>query len=97
MGGTRRHDDVRQDADWMVPADDKILEAMRDEGNLTPRAVEDVGATSRDYAAERLPILARYGLVERFSRGLYRITDAGHAYLDESLDASELEPSESTE
>lgn len=84
--------DVRQRADWQNPVDDQILELMRDEGNLTPRAVEDFGVSVSDHAGDRLSILRRYGLVERISRGLYRLTDDGRAYLDEELDASTLEP-----
>lgn len=76
----------------MNPIDDQILELMRDEGNLTPRAVEDFGVTVSDHAGDRLAELADHGLVERISRGLYRLTEEGRAYLDEELDASTLEP-----
>jgi len=82
---------MRQRAEWMNPVDDEILEVLRDEGNLTPGAVEDFGVTVSDHAGDRLSVLARYGLVERISRGLYRLTDAGAAYLDGRLDAAALE------
>ncbi|WP_193787745.1 PhiH1 repressor [Natrialba chahannaoensis] len=82
---------MRQPADWMVPSDDRILELLREEGNLTPQAVEDFGGPVAGHASDRLPVLAQYGLVTKISRGLYRITDSGEAYLDENLDASELE------
>ena len=85
---------VRKRADWMRPIDERILETMRDEGNLTPRAVADFGVTSHSHASDRLSKLAKYGLVERISRGLYRITDEGHAFLDEELDASTLDAEE---
>nr|WP_193787915.1 PhiH1 repressor [Natronolimnohabitans innermongolicus] len=85
---------MRQPADWMVPSDDRILELLREEGNLTPQAVEDFGGPVSGHASDRLPLLATYGLVTKISRGLYRITDTGVAYLDEELDASELEPVE---
>jgi len=75
-----------------VPSDDRILELLREEGNLTPQAVEDFGGPVAGHASDRLPMLARYGLAERISRGLYRLTDRGEAYLDEELDASTLEP-----
>ena len=78
----------------MVPSDDAILELLRDHGNLTPQAVDDFGGPSAGHAQDRLPILTRYGLAERISRGLYRLTDEGEAYLDEELDASELESAE---
>nr|WP_256948978.1 winged helix-turn-helix domain-containing protein [Halorubrum ezzemoulense] len=85
---------MRQRAEWMKPVDDQILELMKDEGNLTPRAVEDFGIAVSDYAGDRFAVLRRYGLVERISRGLYRLTDDGRAYLDEELDAAELDPVE---
>ncbi len=94
------HDrDMRQPADWMVRADDRILEAIRDEGNLTAVAVSRDGLTERvdigrKYASDRLNKLAEYGLLDRVDKGLYGITDVGRGYLDEELDASELEPVE---
>jgi len=87
-----KSDRMRQEADWMVPSDDTILELLRDHGNLTPRAVEDFGGPSTGHAQDRLPKLTEYGLAERISRGLYRITDAGEAYLDEELDAPSSSP-----
>lgn len=89
-----KSDSMRQRAEWMVPSDDVILELLRDRGNLTPQAVEDFGGPSAGHAHDRFPVLVRYGLVDRISRGLYQITDEGHAYLDEELDASELEPTD---
>lgn len=89
------HSKMRKPADWMVPSDDRILELLREEGNLTPQAVEDFGGPVAGHASDRLPKLAEYGLVIRISRGLYRITDKGVAYLDEELDVSELEPGDS--
>jgi len=91
MSTTATHTDMRHRAEWMNPVDDEILEVLRDEGNLTPGAVEDFGVTVSDHAGDRLSVLARYGLVERISRGLYRLTDAGAAYLDGRLDAAALE------
>lgn len=74
----------------MVPSDDRILELLDEEGNLTPQAVEDFGGPVAGHASDRLPKLAEYGLVTKLSRGLYRITEAGQAYLAGDLDASEL-------
>lgn len=92
-GVTETTDRMREPAEWMVPTDDRILELLRSEGNLTPDAIESFGGTSADHASRRCKKLAKYGLVEQIGRGLYRITDKGEAYLDEELDASELEPS----
>jgi len=90
-------DVVRQRADWMRPVDERIMETMRDEGNLTPQAVENFGVCSRSHASVRLSELAEYGLVDRIAQGLYRLNDDGRAFLDEQLDASKLTPSEDSE
>jgi len=87
-------DDMRQDADWMVPSDDRILELVREHSNLTPTAIEELGGPTAGHARNRCPKLAEYGLLRRISRGLYGITDEGLAYLDEELDASTLDPVE---
>lgn len=87
-------DEMRQSAEWMVPSDDRILELIREHGNLTPTAIEDLGGPTAGHARNRCPKLAEYGLLERISRGLYGITEAGEKYLNEDLDASELEASE---
>lgn len=88
-------DDMRQPADWMRPMDDRILEALREAGNLTPLALSREGLvprvdTTRHYVSERCADLLRYGLVARAEKGLFAITDDGRAYLDEELDASTL-------
>ncbi|QZA88393.1 PhiH1 repressor [Salinarchaeum sp. IM2453] len=88
---------MRQSADWMVPADDRILELIREHGNLTPSAIEAFGGPTSDHASRRAKKLASYGLLNQVHRGLYGITDLGESYLDEELDASELEPVESAE
>jgi len=82
--------EMRQRADWMAPADDRILELIRDHGNLTPSAIAALGGPVRQYASERCAELAEYGLLVRVHRGLYGLTDAGRAYLDEELDATTL-------
>ncbi|SFR41871.1 hypothetical protein SAMN04487947_1194 [Halogeometricum rufum] len=82
---------MRQRADWMsYPADDTILELLRDYGNLTPSAIESLGGPSKSWAQNRLPVLARYGMVGRIHRGLYYISTLGVGYLDEHVDATEL-------
>jgi predicted transcriptional regulator len=95
MSSTVEHLDVaRQRADWMRPVDEHILEVMRDEGNMTPQALEQLDVTVANYASNRLSKMAKYGLVERVVHGLYRITEDGEAFLNEDLDASALEPSD---
>ena len=85
-------DVVRQPAEWMQPVDDRILEIFREYGNLTPAAVEKFGGPSSSHSSRRCKRLADYGLLERIVTGLYTITEDGEAYLDEDLDASELDP-----
>ena len=87
---------MRQAADWMVPSDDRILELVREHGNLTPTAIEELGGPTSGHARNRCPVLAEYGLLERISRGLYGITEEGEAYLNEELDANELEATTET-
>lgn len=87
-------DEMRKDAEWMVPSDDKILELIREYGNLTPTAIDDLGGPSAGHARNRCPVLAKYGLLKRISRGLYGITEEGEAYLNEELDANTLDPVE---
>ena len=91
--------DMRRGAKWMRPKDDRILEALRDEGNLSPFAISREGKVARvdttpSYASERCRKLLKYGMVEEIDRALYAITDRGRAYLDEELDASTLSPDE---
>jgi hypothetical protein len=76
----------------MVPADDRIMELIREYGNLTPSALDEKGGPVRQYASERCSTLAEYGLLVQVHRGLYGITDDGRAYLNEELDASTLDP-----
>jgi hypothetical protein len=86
---------VRKRAEWMRPVDERIMETMRDEGNLTPYALDETfDVAVANYASNRLSELAQYGLVERLGRGLYRLTEDGQAFLEEDLDAGELEPVE---
>ena len=82
--------EMRKSAEWMKPSDDRILELVREHGNLTPSAVNHFGGPSRQHASGRMSELAEYGLLKKVYRGLYGITDDGRAYLDEDLDASAL-------
>jgi len=82
---------VRQPADWMQPVDDRILEIVREHGNLTPAAIEKFGGPSSSHASRRCKKLAGAGLLHQIVTGLYTITDEGEDYLDEELDAAELD------
>jgi hypothetical protein len=74
----------------MQPSDDRILEALREHGNLNPAAFEEFGVTSASHASNRLRLLHRSPLVEQLAPSLYRLTDTGRAYLIEEFDASDL-------
>ncbi|ELZ84431.1 hypothetical protein C453_12831 [Haloferax elongans ATCC BAA-1513] len=87
---------MRKRADWMKRIDDRILEIIRQDGNLTPVALSRDGLVpridiGRQYAGVRCRELTKYGLLERVDKGLYGITELGEQYLDEELDASKLE------
>lgn len=88
-------EEMRDPADWMTPSDDRILELIREYGNLTPIAISEKGGPSRQYSSTRCKELAKYGLLTKVHRGLYGLTDDGRAYLDEELDASTLDPTDS--
>lgn len=87
-------DEMREPAEWMVQADDRILELLRERGNLTPGVAAHFADLSGRWASKRLVNMRKYGLVTNVgppSAGLYQITDHGRAYLDEELDASTLD------
>lgn len=85
---------VRQRAEWMRPSDDPILEHLREYGNLTPTAFENLGVCTSGHATNRLGVLRRAGLVERVAdtQGLYGLTEEGEVYLDGEFDASGVSP-----
>ena len=84
---------MRMEADWMSrPADDQILEALREHGALTPKTMGEHTGLTNNYAGERARELSRYGLVNRVARGVYTISGDGRAWLDEDLDATTLRP-----
>ncbi|USZ67416.1 hypothetical protein NGM10_11835 [Halorussus salilacus] len=83
---------MRQRAEWMKPADDAILEYTRDAGEVPPAVIARNIDIHRNYAGQRCLELAEYGLLEKEEGGYYRLSDLGREYLDEELDADELEP-----
>ncbi|WP_254535264.1 winged helix DNA-binding protein [Halomarina litorea] len=83
---------MRKEAEWMSrPADDQVLETLREKGTQTPKKLHENTGLAQNYAGERVRELARYGLVDRIARGVYIITDKGESWLDEELDAGTLE------
>lgn len=87
---------MRYSADWMVLADERILERLREVETATPKGMAEEGEVrfSRQYIGERCRKLANAGLVQHLGNGVYRITEDGEDYLDGDLDAAELELAE---
>lgn len=75
----------------MMPVDDYILEELADAGAGTPQSLALDLDYNNDYLGTRCRKLVAYGLLERPTKGLYRITEEGREYLSGALDASELE------
>jgi len=84
---------MRKSADWMVLADDRILEYLQENESGTPKEMEDSGLVrfSSQYIGQRCKKLVDYGLVRHLGNGVYIITEKGKNYLDGELDADELE------
>lgn len=84
---------MRKPADWMSQADERILEAVRDNGNLPPQSITDsINAEATDleyssaYIQQRCALLADNGLLTKYGRGVYSITQLGHEFLAEDVD-----------
>lgn len=74
-----------------LPTDERILEVLRYELVLSPTIIAENIDKSREEVSRRLKELTGAGFVDRVSRGRYRITEDGEAYLAGELDANELE------
>ena len=87
---------MRYSADWMVLADDRILEYIRemDSGGATKMANSGYVRYSRQYISQRLNKLADKGFLRHLGNGVYVLTDRGEAYLEGDLDAETLEEPE---
>lgn len=84
----------RKPAEWMKPADDRILELLAIDNErlwLPPKAIYRNISVGENWVHKRLAVLLSADLIER-DRGAYRITDAGLQYLSGDLDASNLSP-----
>jgi hypothetical protein len=91
--------DMRYSGDWMVLADDRILEYIRHEGSGAPKQMADSGYVrfSRQYISRRCKKLVERGLLKHLGNGVYVITDRGERYLDGDIDTSEDRPDEPVE
>ncbi|RYJ11669.1 MarR family transcriptional regulator [Haloarcula hispanica] len=87
---------MRYSGDWMVLADDRILEYVRHEGSGRPKAMADSGYVrySRQYVHKRAKKLVEHGLLEHLGNGVYVITERGERYLDGEIDTSKDAPDE---
>jgi len=83
---------MRLAADWMVAADDRILEFLSEDGPAPPKVMHDDGRIrySRTYINTRCKKLESYGLVQNIGNGVYQITKNGTQYLMGELDAMDL-------
>jgi len=84
----------RYSGDWMVLADDRILEYLNEENAASPSDMVKSGFVrySNGYISQRCQKLAKHGLVERYGSGVYAISERGEAYLRGELDTSEDAP-----
>ena len=80
----------------MTIADDRILEAIRENESGTPTKLSENEYIrfSRTHLHQRMKKLERYGLIRFLGNGVYILTDEGQQYLDGELDAAELKPDE---
>lgn len=73
---------VRQQADWMLPIDDAILDLFHStELILTPTIIAYNIDYSREEVNRRLSVLEDHGFVTKVERGKYRITALGRQYV----------------
>ncbi len=85
---------IRLPADWMVPADERVLEYLYTEGPKSPSNIarDDRVDFSRTTVNTRLLKLAAAGLVNKdeIGRGIYEISDKGEKFLTGEFDARDL-------
>ncbi|MWG34797.1 MarR family transcriptional regulator [Halomarina oriensis] len=79
-----------RDDDVLTQSDERVLELIREHGNLTPGAISKFTGSNAAYISARASRLVRLGLLHRIDTGLYGITDDGHAFLDEKLERGVL-------
>jgi len=87
---------MRYSADWMVLADDRILEYLRENETAGSTEMHESGEVrySQSYISERCKKLASNGLVKPLGNGIYGVTDRGKKYLDGEIDVSDDAPDE---
>lgn len=85
---------MRYSGDWMVLADDRILEFIREKESGRPKEMAESGYVrySRSYVHTRCKKLVERGLLKHLGNGVYVITERGERYLDGEIDTSEDAP-----
>ena len=84
---------MRYSADWMVLADDRILEYLANNESGTPKEMKDSGYVrfSRQYITTRCKKLVEEGFLRHLGNGVYVITERGERYLGGEIHAGTLE------
>jgi len=87
---------MRYSGDWMVLADDRILEYIREKESGSPKEMVDSGYVryTRSYISKRCRKLVEHGLLRDLGNGVYIITERGKKYLSGEIDTSEDAPDE---
>lgn len=84
---------MRKSAAWMSIWDDRILEVVREKEGSSVGDLHDHQyiRISKSQVSRRCKRLAEHGLLRPLGNGVYMITEKGERYLDEELDAGDLE------
>jgi len=84
---------MRKSGSWMTIWDDRILEYIEEEGSASPKQLEDSGYfdVTKPHLSRRLRKLSEKGFLKDLGNGVYIMAGRGEAYLNEELDASDLE------
>jgi|GEM_PF-295135 len=87
---------MRYSGDWMVLADDRILEYVHEKGSGRPKQMKDSGYVNftRSYISKRCKKMVEHGLLRDLGNGVYTITERGEGYLKGEVNTSEDEPDE---
>ena len=78
-------------AEWMDPADDRILELMQENYIFDPDHIETEGVCRAPHAAYRCRELSKRGLLVKQAIGMYDITELGERYLEGEVDPTTLD------
>lgn len=84
---------MRYSADWMVLADDRILEYIYNNDSGTPSEMKNAGYVrfTRSYISKRCKKLVDEGFLKHLGNGVYTITERGEKYLNGEIHAETLE------